>query len=1076
MFLRPSSAFLLAAVLAASLPAFSQPVRYTVILEEAPVAELYPVRGGMQTAAANHQRRIETTQRQVRALLQARQIEVSSSSSVLLNALFVSATPEQADQIRSLPGVKGVVPQRRYRLHLNRAATLANAPAAWSALGGAGNAGTGMKIAVLDTGIDASHPAFQDPALSFPAGYPRCTPGDCDYTNGKVIVARSYVNYLAAGSDPANPAADSRPDDLSARDRLGHGTAVASAAAGVQNTGAVTFSGIAPKAWLGNYKIYGTPNLNDFTTDEVIIQAAQDALADGMDVLNMSSGGPAFTAALDTGAACGEPAGTPCDPVAWAFENLTKQGVVVVCSAGNSGYDGNYAPTLHSVSSPANAPGVLAVGALTNSHTFLPQVRVESAAAPAGLRAVTTSRGDSYLTVGATTAPVVDVSVFGSPYGCSSYPVGALAGTIALIQRGGTNCTFRTKALNAWDAGAVGVILYLADATSLDSLNWGGVSSIGVPTVLISLADGEALKSYLAANPGVQVTIDAAAIESVDISSPNNLTYYSSRGPATGTLELKPDLVTVGANLYLAVQKLDPTGDMYSSNAYGVADGTSFSSPIVAGAAALVRQRHPSWTVAQIKSALVNSSMSGVRFDEDGYSVDVQSTGAGKLDVGGAVSTTLTAAPSSVSFGGLSAVPASRSFTVTNHGTASVSLALTAAPSSTRTGATMTLDPASLTLAPGASGTVTVSLSGTLPSPGSYNGIIQVVGGGQSLRVPYLYLVSSGGVDNLIPLADGWDTGVGQLITGGIVAFRLIDPYGVPVANVPVNWSGNAQLRNPTATTDANGIAWSAAYAGTVAGSSFINAVAGGLRYTFQGYVRNLPSIAANGVLDGASFDRTRPIVPGSYISIYGSNLSDYSDLNGYPVLPLTIDAVHVTFDVPSVGISVPGRMVFVSPNQVNVQVPWELAGQTSVQVKVGVNYTDSNVVTVPVADASPGIFENAGVAAALDAETYKVISSSNPVERGKTALLYANGLGPVTDQPATGEPALASPLSYLKSPATVTIGGVDAPVSFAGLAPGFSALYQLNVTVPSSLAPGTHPVAITVNGVTSKASSISVK
>src|SRR6185369_13222179 len=115
-----------------------------------------------------------------------------------------------------------------------------------------------------------------------------------------------------AGSAPLNPAADSRPDDYSPRDRVGHGTAVASTAAGYSNTGLVTFSGVAPKAYLGNYKIYGSPEVNDFTTEDVIIQALEDAMKDGMDIVSFSSGAPALTGPTDSGATCGLAAGVPC--------------------------------------------------------------------------------------------------------------------------------------------------------------------------------------------------------------------------------------------------------------------------------------------------------------------------------------------------------------------------------------------------------------------------------------------------------------------------------------------------------------------------------------------------------------------------------------------------------------------------------------------------------------------------------------------------------------------------------------------------------------------------------------------
>ena len=100
-----------------------------------------------------------------------------------------------------------------------------------------------------------------------------------NYTNKKVIVARSYVPMIAAGSNPANPAADSSPDDYSARDRDGHGSAVAAAAAGVQNNaGSVPFSGMAPKAYLGSYKIYGSPGVGFGPPEIVLIKALDDAV------------------------------------------------------------------------------------------------------------------------------------------------------------------------------------------------------------------------------------------------------------------------------------------------------------------------------------------------------------------------------------------------------------------------------------------------------------------------------------------------------------------------------------------------------------------------------------------------------------------------------------------------------------------------------------------------------------------------------------------------------------------------------------------------------------------------------
>src|SRR5205814_1899043 len=132
-------------------------------------------------------------------------------------------------------------------------------------------------------------------------------------------------------------------------------------------------------------------------------------------------------------------------------------------------------------------------------------------------------------------------------------------------------------------------------------------------------------------------------------------------------------------------------------------------------------------------------------------------------------------------------------------------------------------------------------------------------------------------------------------------------------------------------------------------------------------------------------------------------------------------------------------------PGQVNVQIPWEFAGQSSVQMKVTLyTYLWSAVYTVPLSKYSPGSF---GI---LD-QGSAIVNSGNPAKRGQVIQIFANGLGPVDNQPPSGEPASSSALSPCQSNPTVTVGGAAASVGFCGLAPGFVGLYQLNVTVPAN-------------------------
>ena len=1020
----------------------------------------------------------------MRAALASRNIAVTGSVNTLLNAIFVTASSDQVAELKKLPGVIGVVPGRFYYPKLNRATQLVNAPAAWNILGGVQNSGRGIKIAILDSGIDQTHPAFQDSSLPMPSGYPLCSGSDCAFTSNKVIVARSYVHLIAAGSSP-NPAADSRPDDYSPRDRDGHGTAVASCAAGDTNTGTVTITGMAPKAYLGNYKISGSPTVNDGSPDDVIIQAVEDAMKDGMDIVSFSIGGSALIGPLDSGAACGNDPGVPCDLVAQTFENAIKAGIVIVASAGNDGQTGNIVPTFNSVESPADAPSVIAVGATTNSHYFLPSVSVTGA--PSNLQQLAAQPSDTFSPIGALTAPLVDASqLANNGLACSAFPAGSLAGQFVLILRG--TCTFTTKLTNAENAGAAGVIFYMADQSTPTGLT--GLSSFSTQAVMLSNSDGVALKNYIDANPG-SVTIDPAGVEH---SSPNfnQISFFSSYGPSIGDSGIKPDLVAPGAvpsdgiygGIYMAAQRYDPLGGQFSSTGYAAADGTSFSTPIVAGAAALVKQRHPGFNAAQIKSALVNTASQSVTTDDSGNAVNITATGAGLLDAGAAVASNITVSPSSLSYGVLKAgsLPVTEQIQIVNSGTSSVSLNIAVAPSSQAAGTTVALDKQTVSLAPNAGGTVALTLSGSVPRAGVYAGAVTLQTSGVALRVPYLFLVGSGVAANIIPLiGDGFSGTVGQAIPDGSVAFKLIDANGVPVAGAPVTFTarGGATLQNVSTVTDILGIASADPVLGPQPGNYSITAVAGGLRLTFTGTARAQPTVTQSGIVNAASFEANQPVAPGSYISIFGMGLSDFTDfatLESNGALPLAIDSAIVSFDVPSAQISVPAHLIYVSKGQVNVQAPWELQGQTSAQVKVTIDRSYGNVVTIPLSDYAPAFFEaTPGTAAALDAGN-RVVGSSNPARRGQAIQLFANGLGPVTNQPASGDPAPSSPLAETKSPATVTIGGQQASVSFSGLAPGFAGLFQINAVVPAGLTPGTQPIRVTIGGQTSKASSIAVQ
>lgn len=1036
--------------------------RYAVILSETPAGR----------------QRVLAAQADVRRELAARGVQVTGSAQRLLNAVFIAASDTQAAQLRTIPGVAAVLPVRRYRLLLDRAVPLQNVPAAWTALGGKDGAGAGVKIAIVDTGIDQTHPGFQAPSLTPPPGFPKCAGADCAFTNNKVIAARSYVRLLAAGTEP-DPAADSRPDDTSPRDHVGHGTALAMIAAGVTNTGpAATITGVAPGAFLGNYKVFGSPGVNDYTTGDIVVQALEDALNDGMDIAVLALGSPAISGALETGPACGLPAGAPCDPEALAVENAVRAGLSVVAAAGNSGDSGIDTPTLGTIESPATAPSVIAVGASTNSHVFTSSVRVQGQNVPHDLQFIRAVFGDGPLPDNPITAPLKDVTALDtSGLACSALPDGSLAGAFALVMRSRSACSFATKVLNAQEAGAAGVVIIQENGLS-DIIAPGGLLQTQIPAVMIANAAGESLKSYLDSNPGTVATLDPTPAP-MDAAVYNRIPDFSSHGPSID-LRFKPEMVAVGASLYLAAQRFDPNGVLYSKTGYTVARGTSFSAPMVAGALALVKQKNPQYTPAQLKSAVVNTASQDV--SAPGMSGGVVATGNGKLDGGNSVQARITADPPAISFGVLKQgdPPPQQRILVRLSGTGQANLTLSA---SSVTGSEPTLDKKTLALAgPFSEEVVTLSFAEPVPQPGLYEGAVTIRGGGANFRIPYVFVVSDGVQWDVVPLSGfGLSATTGEALPGGL-AFRVIDKYGAPVPGVPVGFaiaSGGGTLTRADGVTNGDGVATADFTTGPAPGVERIEATTSDLYIPFTVFVHPKPAIAAVG--NAAGGVPGPPVSPGSYVAIFGEALSDVIDSSTSSRLPLSLGGVSVSFDVPPANLSLPGRLIFVSPGQVNVQVPWELAGQDSVMMKVSLPGAPGKVFTAPVADYSPAIYSftdprtGSAIASALDGE-FAPIDSQNPARRGQVIQVYANGLGPVDNQPETGEAASVELLSRTLASPIVTIAGRRAEVRFSGLTPGTAGLNQINLVVPPDAPAGLQPLVVTIGGVASRPVNIPVQ
>jgi uncharacterized protein (TIGR03437 family) len=544
---------------------------------------------------------------------------------------------------------------------------------------------------------------------------------------------------------------------------------------------------------------------------------------------------------------------------------------------------------------------------------------------------------------------------------------------------------------------------------------------------------------------------------------------------------IKPELVAPGADLYTAAQKLDPNGDAYNATGYTSVTGTSYAVPMVAGAVALVKQNHSTWTPAQLKSAVVNTATQDVT--DGGVTARVNAVGAGKLSVGDAVNAAATLDPATISFGpiGAGSLPIRRTLNITNVGGATATFTFAPQQRDADSNASVTVSPSSIALSSGQTNSVIVTLQGSRPNPGSYEGFIVVTGAGPTLRLPYLYFVGNGVPYNIFPVSSGsFTTGVSTLQTC-CLGFEMVDQYGVPITSETVLFNaitGGGSIDEGDSLTDRTGLAFAIVDIGSQPGDQIFTATAGGLTVEFDGYALPLPAINTNGAVNAASSQVGQGLAPGSYISIYGTSLADA--IVGSPTLslPVSLGTVSVSFD--GGGLSLPGHMSFVSPNQVNVQIPWEFQGQSSVQMALSVSYVPSAYYTVPLKNYSPGIFEFSDSghqsAAATDASGV-LLTQANPANRGQTIVLYVNGLGPVDHQPPSGEPTpFPPPLAQTTVLPTVTIGNIAAHVDFSGLSPGWVGLYQVNVDVPPNAPTGLQPIVVSIGGVDSKASVLPVQ
>uniref|UniRef100_Q02BN7 NHL repeat containing protein n=1 Tax=Solibacter usitatus (strain Ellin6076) TaxID=234267 RepID=Q02BN7_SOLUE len=238
--------------------------------------------------------------------------------------------------------------------------------------------------------------------------------------------------------------------------------------------------------------------------------------------------------------------------------------------------------------------------------------------------------------------------------------------------------------------------------------------------------------------------------------------------------------------------------------------------------------------------------------------------------------------------------------------------------------------------------------------------------------------------------------------------------------------------------------------------------------HVIRALVPTVPTINSGGVVNAASF--TARISPGELASVFGNG---FGISTVQPDVPLPTIAAGVTVSVN--GKAAP--ILYLTPGQINFQVPWSTPTTGSVNVVVSAGSINSNTIAVPVGTAAPGVFTlPTGAAIVQNFPDYSLNDPGNPAKAGSTIIAYLTGSGPVSPAANDGVPAPSSTVTTATAVATAKIGSADAVVSFTGLTPSFVGLAQMNIVVPATLAPGVYPLVITIDGQTANSATIAVK
>ena len=520
-----------------------------------------------------------------------------------LNGIALSLTADEAAQIGEMTAVHHISPSRNRQPLTDSGPGWVGAPSLWDGSGnnGIGSMGEGIIIGIIDTGIVLDHPSF---AVVGGDGYTHTNPYGADVYIG--LCADDPDSYSC--NDKLIGAWSHLDSGYNPEDWSGHGSNVAGIAAGNVITKPYdaptititpTLAGVAPHA---NIIAYDVCDQNMGCPDASSIAAIDQAMADGVDVLNFSIGGGATDPWNDL--------------LALAFLSAKEAGIFVVTSAGNDG-----AP--ETINAPANAPWMMTVGGITSDARFNNELRGLNG----GDTTPPTGLIGSSVTAGYGPAPIVlstnythTVDVYDNGRCATAFPAGTWTGEIVHCPNGDSR-TGTAQANNVLAGGAGGVIINNGGMVFQQL----GMERFNLPGINLLTTDAVALKAWLNGGTWHIATIGGTT-RTLDPAYADEMFIGSSRGPArfSGNV-MKPNLVAPAIKIWAA-------GPSYFTSQTSFFTGTSQASPHVAGAGALLMALHPDWSPAEIESALMMTAVSTVH-EPGGSPANLFSQGSGRMDL-----------------------------------------------------------------------------------------------------------------------------------------------------------------------------------------------------------------------------------------------------------------------------------------------------------------------------------------------------------------------------------------------------------------------------------------------------------